>query len=234
MKTIKLFHGVLTALFAAFNAMMLYLFMLQLPFGFDPIVASLRYWDRLSPRIEIVSAMAVLVAVGALIWIYRAGDPMKNRVTYMRRGNPHPAASVFFTARKQPFETNTALQAFPAVKEEAFSPEVQLQVWGSLYAKHADNTLIASTRAYWRLMRDLYLLSVVFMAGYLIAWPLNAGVPFGLSSAYLFVFGAQVLFLMIGARGVGYRFVDNVVATELGIGLGQSGLEEEKKGKRRF
>ncbi len=232
MKMMKYFHGVLTAVFAAFNAMMIYLFMLNLPFGFDPLAASIENWDRIE-HIELVLGIAVFIAVAGLIWINRVGEDTKNRVAYMKWRNPHPASTVFFNSRKQPFETNAVLQAFPAIKEAAFAPDVQLQVWESLYKKHADNTLIASTRAHWRLMRDLYLLSTVFAVSFLFLWPLKWGVPFAISSAYLFVFGAQFLFLMIGARGVGFRFVDNVLATGLGIGPGQSGLQE-KKDKRRF
>ncbi|GAB4346593.1 MAG: hypothetical protein Kow006_05320 [Gammaproteobacteria bacterium] len=234
MKLLKSFHTLLLALFASFNALMLYLFMLHLPFGFDPLVASFKHWDRLAPRIEIALAIAVVLAVVALVFVNRLSEEWKNSLTYHKGKLSHPATSVFFTTRRQPFETSDLLQAFPAVKEAAFAPKVQLQVWESVYRKHADVPLIASTRAYWFLMRDLYLLSLLFAGAFLVIWPLNGGVPLQLVLPYVFVFGAQFLFLMIGARGVGYRFVDNVLATELGIGPGQSGIKEEKRNKRRM
>jgi len=229
----KYFHGVLLAIFATFNALMLYLFQLHLPFGFDPLVASFTHWDRFE-GIEVALTLALLVTLGGMVWVKRAREEVKNQVTYMKWHHPHPAATVFFTSRKQPFETNAVLAAFPAVKDAAFAPAMQQQVWDSLYAKHAKDTLIASTRLYWALMRDLFLLSTVFMSGFLGVWLLNLGTPLAFALPYVFVFGAQFLFLMISARGGGFRLADNVVAAELGIGAGESGVKEEKKGKRRF
>ena len=233
MNMMKSFHALLLALFASFNALMIYLFILHLPFGFDPLVASFQHWARLSPRIEIALTIAAVVAVVGLVLVNRIGDGWKNSLTYLKGDRSHPAASVFFTARKQPFETNDLLQAFPAIKEAAFAPQVQLQVWESLYKKHADNALIASTRAYWHLIRDLYLLSMLFVATFLIVWPFNGSIPLQLVLPYIFVFGAQFLFLMIGARGIGFRFVDNVLASELGLGIGQNALKEKQQGKSR-
>jgi hypothetical protein len=64
-----------------------------------------------------------------------------------------------------------------------------------------------------------------------VGWLVNYGMPFNLVALYLFLYGAQFLFLMLAARRVGIKFVDNVLAVELG--LSEDGSGKGGKGKKR-
>ena len=48
----------------------------------------------------------------------------------------------------------------------------------------------------------------------------------------MFVFGAQFLFLLLAARRVGYKLVDNVLAVSLGMDDKDQGLGSGKGGRR--
>lgn len=221
MKMAQYFHRLLVTLYATFNAIMIYLFLLNLPFGYEPFAATLMHWEKIE-GIGAVAATAVILAVVGLLIAAQLGSAWKNALSYFSLRRSHPACSVFMTTRRQPFDSPAVLKAYPAVKEAAFAPDVQFQVWEAVYRKHAGNTLIMSTRAYWHLLRDLYVLSVFYLGVFLIAWVLKWGVPFVIASPYVFVFGAQSLFLLLSVRKVGYRFVDNVLATDIGLKPGET------------
>ncbi len=228
MKMASYFHRLLVTLYATFNAIMIYLFLLNLPFGYEPFAATLAHWNDIE-GIKAVAGAGLVIAVVALLIAAQLGTEWKNALTYFSIKLSHPACNVFMTTRRQPFDTAAVLKAYPAVKEAAFAADVQFQVWESLYRRHAQNPLIMGTRAYWHLLRDLYVLSAYFLAIFLGVWALKWGVPFVISSPYLFVFGAQTLFLLLSARKVGYRLVDNVLATDLGLKLGETAEPDKKR-----
>ncbi|MES9873723.1 MAG: hypothetical protein ABW116_09185 [Candidatus Sedimenticola sp. 20ELBAFRAG] len=227
MKFIKLLHEALIALFVLINGMMLYLFLLNFPYGLEPFFISLANWDKLSPQIGYVATVTVvvMVLVGVLVW--RLGDEWKNRILYLRTNYAHPAFNAFLPTRKQPFETGKLLQSFPEVKDSGFNPGVQIATWLDLLRKHGDKPVVMNTRIHWQILRDLYLLALVFLGVFLIGWLFNYGIPFQIVSAYLFLFGAQFLFLLLMARKVGYRLVDNVLGVALGLD------DSNPKGKKR-
>jgi len=76
-------------------------------------------------------------------------------------------------------------------------------------------------------LRDLFILCLYFLVFFAIGWLINLGVPFQIVAIYLFLFGAQALFLLFAARRTGYRLVDNVLALELGL------QEEGSLGRKR-
>lgn len=228
MKLAQYFHRLMVTLYTTFNAVMIYLFLLNLPFGYEPFAATLVHWDEIE-GIGSVAATAVIVAIAGMLLVVQLGAEWKNALSYFSMKLGHPACTVFMTTRRQPFDSAAVLKAYPAVKEAAFAPDVQFQVWESVYRKHAGNTLIMSTRAYWHLLRDLYFLSVFYLGIFLIVWALKWGVPFIISSPYVFVFGAQTLFLLLSVRKVGYRFVDNVLATDIGLKPGETAEPKKKR-----
>ena len=65
------------------------------------------------------------------------------------------------------------------------------------------------------MLRDLYLLALIFLLAFFTGWAINYDVPFQIVNVYLFLFGAQYLFLLLMARKVGYRLVDNVLGVDL-------------------
>lgn len=229
MKMAQYFHRLLVTLYTTFNAIMIYLFLLNLPFGYEPFAATLMHWEKIE-GIGSVATTGIVLAIAGLLIAAQLGAEWKNALSYFSIKLSHPACSVFMTTRRQPFDTAAVLKHYPAVKEAAFAADVQFQVWESIYRKHAENPLIMSTRAYWHLLRDLYVLSVFYLAIFLVIWALKWGVPFVIASPYLFVFGAQTLFLLLSVRKIGYRFVDNVLATDMGLKPGETA--EPKKGRR--
>ncbi|MEN8176156.1 MAG: hypothetical protein ABFS23_10360, partial [Pseudomonadota bacterium] len=206
--------------FALINGFIFYLFLLGLPYGIEPFLASLAHWDRLSPRIGIVAVIACLAALGGGLLPWRLPADWKNGLLYMRWHFPHPAHDVFLTTRRQPFESSVVLAALPEVRDAAFSARVQTEVWRRLYRKHAKVPLVMNTRLHWRMLRDLYILSLFFLLLFFAGWLVSYQMPFVLVALYLFMYGAQFLFLMLAARRVGCKFVDNVLAVELGLGEG--------------
>ena len=110
---------------------------------------------------------------------------------------------------------------------------MQYETWQSLYRKHSGKRVVSRPRRGWLVLRDLYCMSVVFCLAFLLSWPLNVGVRFAIAAPYLFVFGAQAMFLLLGARRLGTRFVNNVLATELGLGPAPEGDRARRKQKRR-
>jgi hypothetical protein len=222
MKFLALFHIALVILFATLNGIMLYLFMLQLPYGVDPFLFSLASWDQLSPQIVVVASVCALLAVGGALLAQKLSPDWKNRLLYMRWQFPHPSQDAFLTVRKQPFESQALLAAYPMVKDSGFSRQVQVETWHKAYEEHATLPVVLNTRLHWDMLRDIYVLSLFFLVLFLLAWLINIGVPFQIVSIYVFLYGAQTLFLMFTARKVGVRLVDNV----LGVSLG---LKEEKK-----
>lgn len=217
MKFLSLFHIALVIIFAALNGIMLYLFMLQLPFGLDPFLISLAAWDKLSPQIVYVSVICTLIAVAGAVLVQRLPELWKNRLLYARGQYPHPASDAFLTSRKQPFEAGALQARFPRVKDSGFSRKVQTEVWLDAYQRQSGQAVVLNTRIHWDMLRDLYLLCLYFLGFFLIGWLINLGVPFQIVAIYLFLYGTQTLFLMFTARRTGFRVVDNVLALELGM-----------------
>jgi len=232
MKSIKRLHFALIIVFAVINSFILYLFLLGLPYGIAPFLVSLAHWDQLSPRIGIVSVVVVLAALGALLLSLRLSPEVKNGLLYLRWHFTHPAHNVFLATRRQPFSSNAALDAFPEVRDAAFSARVQTEVWRRLYLKNAAVPVVMNTRIHWHMLRDVYLLSVFYLLLFGGGWLVNYDMPFNLVALYLFLYGAQFLFLMLAARRVGIKFVDNVLAVELGLGEGDSGTGSKRKRRR--
>lgn len=228
MKKALYFHRLLVTLYATFNAIMIYLFLLNLPFGYEPFAATLAHWNDIE-GIKMVAGAALVMAVVGLLIVAQLGAEWKNALSYFSLKLSHPACTAFMTTRRQPLDSAVLLKAYPAVKEAAFAADVQFQVWESVYRRHAKNPLVMGTRAYWHLLRDLYVLSVYYLAIFLVIWALKWGVPFVISSPYVFVFGAQALFLLISVRKVGYRFVDNVLATDIGLKPGETAEPAKKR-----
>ncbi|WP_260291793.1 hypothetical protein [Sedimenticola hydrogenitrophicus] len=223
MKFLSLFHIALVIIFAALNGIMLYLFMLQLPYGVDPFLFSIASWDKLSPQIVYVSVICAVIAVAGAVLVQRLPEAWKNRLLYARKLYPHPASDVFLTSRKQPFESRDLQARFPRVKDSGFSRKVQTEVWFETYRRHNAKPVVLNTRIHWDMLRDVYILSIYFLGFFLIGWIINMGVPFQIVSIYLFLYGTQTLFLLFAARRTGFRMVDNVLAVELGM--------EEERGK---
>ena len=79
----------------------------------------------------------------------------------------------------------------------------------------------------------MYLISLVFLVAFLLAWPLNFGVPMALATSYVFIYGTQLLFLMFSARGTGMRLECNVLAEELGIKSGYNVKTKKEQTRKR-
>lgn len=220
----------LVGLFAGINSVFLYLFLLQLPYGIEPLRVSLHFWGELSPRIEVVTAVALGTAALGMALVRWLSGPSKNRILYLRRGNAHPGTEAFFRGREPGFDRAPLLAAYPAVKDSAFAPDVQHETWQKIYRKHAALPVVLGPARTWEVLRDLYLMSAVYLGVFLLTWPLNVGVKYDVSAPYLFVYGAQALFLMFSARRMGWRMVHNVLAIELGIRPGES-MDVKKKKK---
>ena len=223
------FHTPLLAVFALMNGILLYMFLLHLPFVADAFLLSLAHWDKLSPGTEIAAVLGGVVATAGVFLAKRLDENWKNRLLYWRGEYAHPAYDAFLTTRKQPFESAELLAAFPEVKDSGFNHKVQLDTWMRLYPKHQNHPVILSTRSQWMMQRDFYLIATLFLIVFLLAWPLNRGVSFNIASAYVFIYGAQFLFLLFMARRVGLRLVDNL----LGVALGVDKREDKgSKGRR--
>ncbi len=232
MKATKHLRGAAILVFAVINSFMLYLFLLGLPYGIEPFLVSLAYWDRLSPRIEIASAVAVVAAVGAVLLCMRLSSEVKNGLLYLRWRFTHPAHNVFLTTRRQPFTSNAALDAFPEVRDAAFSARVQTEVWQRLYSKNAAVPVVMRTRLQWQLLRDIYLVSLLFLLLFAGGWLVNYEMSFAVVALYLFMYGVQFLFLLLAARHIGNKFVDNVLAVELGVGEDDPRSSGKGRGKK--
>ena len=217
MKKLQTFRRVSLFLFAVLNCLMFYLFLMLLPYGIQPLTLSLQHWDELSPQIGISWIVAIAVTLGAITLVQRLSQDWKNRLLYLRGQYPHPAADAFLNTRRRPFEASALLKAHSEVKDAGLTQKVQTETWNRIYSKHADVPVVSSTLVYWHMLRDLYLLSLIFLGLFLLAWVVRWGVPFEIVGNYVFLFGAQALFLFLAARKVGWRFVDNVLATDLGI-----------------
>lgn len=217
MKNLETFRRISLYLFALLNCIMLYLFLMLLPYGVQPLALSLKHWDKLSPQIGISWTIAIAVTLATVTLLRRLPEDWKNRLLYLRTHFSHPSADAFLNTRRRPFESGALLKAHPEVKDAGLKPASQVQTWQTIFAKHADVPVVRSTQVYWYMLRDLYLLSLVFLGVFLLAWIVRWGVPYEIVGNYVFLFGAQCLFLFLAARKVGWRFVDNVLATDLGI-----------------
>ena len=229
MKFLAFFHLVLIIVFAALNGMMLYLFMLQLPYGLDPFLFSLASWDQMSPQIGYVAGITGFIAVAGALLVQRLPEVWKNRALYARWAFSHPSSDAFLTSRKQPFENKALLAKFPQVKDSGFSRSVQTEVWQKLYTERRTQPVVLNTQIHWNMLRDLFVLGLYFLFFFLVGWIINMGVPFQIVGIYMFLFGTQTLFLLFAARRTGFRMVDNVLALALG-------MEEDKStplGKKR-
>jgi hypothetical protein len=211
------FHTPLLAVFALMNGIIFYMFMLHLPFGADAFLLSLAHWDKLSPVIEVAALLGAVTAIAGVVVAKRLNDNWKNRLLYWRGENSHPSYDAFLTTRKQPFESAELLAAFPEVKDSGFNHKVQLDTWMRLYPKHEEHPIILSTYSQWMMQRDFYLIATLFLLVFLVAWPINRSVPFNIAGAYVFIYGAQFLFLLFMARRVGLRLVDNLLGVALGV-----------------
>jgi hypothetical protein len=231
MNFLRYFHNALVTLFAVINGMMIYLFLMQIPYGLEPFFASLRLWDKLSPQIGYMLGIASILTIAAILLCHRLSIEWKNRLLYFRRDYPHPAFNAFLNNRKQPFESNTLLRAHPAIKDSGFNPQTQIDTWEKVHKQHSSVPVVLNTRIHWQMLRDLYLISIFFLPAFLISWLWQIGVPFQYTAIYVFVFGAQTLFLFLTARRIGWKFIDNVLAVDLGMKEGE-GMDTNKRGKK--
>ena len=76
------------------------------------------------------------------------------------------------------------------------------------------------------MLRDLYCMSLLFLPVFLLSWILNSDMPLSIASTYVFMFGAQ--FLLLTARRVGLKLVDNVLAVALGMDEQQMPAKKKK------
>lgn len=221
------------ALFVAVNTVLLYLFLLQLPYGIDALVVSFKHWSQLSPRIEIVAVICGVTSLAALSLMRWLSSEWKSRLLYFRIQYANPGHRAFFGGKDPGFDRKPLLAAYPEVRDSAYNPQVQRQIWERLFERHAEASLVKGTYRSWVLLRDLYLISLVFLVAFLLLWPLNFGVPVALALSFVFVYGAQFLFLMFSARGTGSRLESNVLAEELGMSLEAKRGAQKKRNKKR-
>ncbi len=214
-------------MFALFNGIMLYLFLLHLPYGMEALMLSMAHWSEMDNSLAItVTSFGLAAAISIYIW--RMDEVLKNRLLYMRWQFPHPAQDSFLNSRKQPFDSKKLLAAYPQIKDAGFSRAKQTEVWEELYRKYASKTVVLNTDIHWQILRDLYCLSLLFLPPFAIAWLLNSDMPLSIAVTYIFLFGAQFLFLMLAARSLGLKLVDNV----LGVSMGMD-TEQGRKGKKK-
>ncbi len=225
MNFLKQLHKLLLGMFALLNGVMLYLFLLHLPYGLEALLLSMMHWSEMDNNLSITT-IAFGLAATISIYVWNMDEMWKNRLLYMRWQFPHPAQDAFLTSRKQPFESKKLLAAFPQIKDAGFSRNKQTEVWEALYRKYVGKTVVLNTDIHWRILRDLYCLSLLFLPPFAIAWLLNSGMPLSIAATYLFLFGAQFLFLLLAARSIGLKLVDNV----LGVSIG---MESEQGSKRK-
>jgi hypothetical protein len=229
----KLIQRLLYIVFTVVNTGLLYLFLLQLPFGIDTFAFSVLHWSEMHPRIEIAAAVSLGVALITLLLVIRLDNEWKSRLIYLRRRFAHPGHRAFLGGKDPGFDRRPLKSTYPEVSDSAYDPQVQMQVWQRLYEKHAKTSLVQGTYLSWVLLRDLYLISLIFLVAFLVTWPLNLGVPAVLALSYIFIYGAQLLFLMFSARGTGSRLECNVLAQELGIKPGSIDKVKSKRKKAR-
>ncbi|MDX1594138.1 MAG: hypothetical protein R3298_07810 [Gammaproteobacteria bacterium] len=223
---------ILLGAFCGLSATLLFLWLMHLPFGYKPLKLAITGWSQASPRIDVVFGLCLFLAVGGYYGIRRLPGEWKTRLLYFRPRYAHPAHEAFFGLKEPPFDRKPLLTAYPEVKDAAYHPEVQFATWHKLLDKHADVALVGGTRTGWNLLRDFYLVALLFLAAFLASWPFNGGVNIALAFSYLFLFGVQTLFLMFSARGAARRLVHNVLAVELGI-AGPTGVRKQDKPDKR-
>ncbi|NCF10633.1 MAG: hypothetical protein GWP66_08135 [Gammaproteobacteria bacterium] len=220
----------LMAGFCAINAALLFLCLMHLPFGYKPLKLAIVGWAQASPRIDIVFGFCLFLAVVTYHGMRRLPPDWKTRLLYFKPRFAHPAHGAFFSLKEPPFDRKPLLVAYPEIKDAAYHPDVQMTTWCKLLERHAEVPLVAGSQTGWHLLRDFYLIALVFLLAFLLTWPLNSDVNMALAFSYLFLFGVQTLFLMFSARGTARRLVHNVLAVELGI-AGTTGINKEKKNK---
>lgn len=228
-----LLKRVLYSVFTAANTALLYLFLLQLPSAVDAFSFSLRHWSKFSPRIEFAAIISLVIGITTLILVRYLDGEWKSRLVYFRPQFAQPGYRAFFGGRDPGFDRSPLEKAYPEVRDSAYNPQVQLRVWKRLYTKYANASLVNGTYHSWVLLRNLYLVSLVFLLAFLLAWPLNFGVPAVLVLSYIFIFGAQFLFLMFSARGAGSRLECNVLAEALAIKPAGKSRTARKSKKRK-
>lgn len=227
MKFISFLHIALIILFATLNGIMLYMFLLPVPYGVDYFLHTLATWDDWGSRIVIVATLAAVLSVVGAILAQKLPSHWKNRLLYLRWSFPHPSQDAFLASRKQPFESQDLLAAYPVVKDSGFNRQVQVDTWHSIHDRVATIPVVVNTRLHWEMLRDIYVLSLFYIVAFALGWVVNYGVPFQVVAAYLFLFGAQFLFLWMTGRKMGVRLVDNV----LGVSLGVEEFKQEPLGK---
>ncbi|HEY5719823.1 MAG TPA: hypothetical protein VIX81_06365 [Gammaproteobacteria bacterium] len=223
------YHRLLLGLFCGINAALLFLFLLHLPVGLDTLELAFRGWAQARPRIDIVAGLVVALAAIGYFGLARLGPALKTRLVYSGGPYAHPGHEAFYSLKEPPFDRKPLLRRYPEIKDSAYSPEVQYRTFRRLLDKHAAVDVIGGSVAGWHVLRDLYLAALLFLAGFLLSWPLNGEVNPALALSYMFVFGAQALFLMFSARGAGRRLVQNVLMVELGLDKADAGKEKKKK-----
>lgn len=212
------FQRFVALLFTLVNGSLLYLFLLHLPYSMEALLVTFVHWNELSPPPAIMMALSVAVMVIALVARSRLSDEWKNRLIYFRMRLAHPAHRAFFGGKDPGIDLALLRDACPEVHDSAYDPRVQYSAWHKLLRKHGTKHVVGNADAVRRLLGDVYILSLTFLAAFLVAWPLNSGTVFQIAAPYLFIFGAQALFLLLSARGAGHRLVVNVLALEAGFG----------------
>ena len=214
-------------MFALLNGVMLYLFLLHLPYGLETLMLSMAHWSEMDNNL-LITAVSFGLAAFIALYVWKLDEVWKNRLLYMRWQFPHPAQDAFLTSRKQPFDSKKLLAAFPQIKDAGFSRVKQTEVWEQLYRKYSDKTVVINTDIHWRILRDIYCLSLMFIPPFAIAWLLNSDMPLSIAATYVFLFGAQFLFLLLAARSIGLKLVDNVLGVSIGMDTDQGGKSKKK------
>jgi len=227
MNFLKQLHKLLLGMFALLNGVMLYLFLLHLPYGLEALVLSMVHWSEMDNNL-LITAVSFGLAAFIALYAWKMDEVWKNRLLYMRWQFPHPAQDAFLTSRKQPFDSKKLLAAFPQIKDAGFSRVKQTEVWEQLYRKYSDKTVVINTDIHWRILRDIYCLSLMFIPPFAIAWLLNSDMPLSIAATYVFLFGAQFLFLLLAARSIGLKLVDNVLGVSIGMDTDQGSKGKKK------
>jgi len=68
----------------------------------------------------------------------------------------------------------------------------------------------------------------MFIPPFAIAWLLNSDMPLSIAATYVFLFGAQFLFLLLAARSIGLKLVDNVLGVSIGMDTDQGSKGKKK------
>jgi hypothetical protein len=227
-----LFQRFVVLLFTLANGALLYLFLLQLPYSLEALKASFVHWNDLRPSPAIMMALSIGVMIVALATRASLSDQWKNRLLYFRKRYAHPAHRSFVGGKDPGFDLAPLKKLYPQVHDSAYDPQVQFETWLKLLHKHRAQHVISNPEAVAKLLGDVYVLSLIFLAAFLFAWPLSFGIVFQIAAPYLFLFGAQAIFLLFSAKGADQRLVVNVLALEAGFAPDGEKAKPSKKPRR--